>query len=98
MGVVMITTEEYKELILAQQDKNALLDEVADAQLRYTSESLKELLLLLTDGKEASEWRDKKLQWFDIAKQEKIAEYLNTNYIRNGVLKFYKTKGEQENE
>ena len=97
MGIVMIDAEEYRKLILAEDDKNNLLDEFADteAQLRYTSECLKELLLFLTDGKEATEWQDKKLQSFDIAGQGKIAEYLNTNYVRNGVLKFYKIKGEE---
>lgn len=100
MGIVMIDADTYKKLVLAEAENEKLLVELqyADHQLKTASNDLKDLLLFLTDGRQVVEWKDKKLQGFDIVNSGAIAEYLNTNYMQYGVLQFNKIKGEQEDE
>ena len=90
----MITTEEYKELLLAKQysealeeDNNILADRVIEAE-----ECLRELLLMLTKGHTSVNWSDKKFAWHDLARSEEVAEYLNKNYVIDGRLQFEKVK------
>lgn len=93
----MITSEEYKELVLAKEENTRLLEELkyADEQLRITQNNLKELLLLLTNGKTSTIYGE--LQSFEIITDTEIAKYINKNYLAKGTLKFTKIK-ENNNE
>ena len=94
----MITTEEYKELVLAQQE---LVEVTCDLKFEYkkrltAEENLKELLLILTGNKIKIEWADGKIKGYEI-KDSETADFLNENYIKDGILQFEKVK-ENNNE
>lgn len=87
----MITTEEYKKLIIAEQDLAQAVDTITicNKEKQEAEDSLKELLLMLTKGEKKVQWEDG-IKWFDIAPAEKIAEYLNKHYFKDGILTFTK--------
>ena len=97
----MITTEEYKELLLAQQDKAELEDTVCNLQkeqkateekLKKVEDELKELLLLLVEGEKRVHWTEGKYETFDLVGREEIVAYINEHYVWNGELQFKKVK------
>ena len=87
----MITTEEYEKLVIAKKELELLTESVKQLNtIRQEAEdNLKELLLMLTKGEKKVQWEDG-IKWFDIAPAEKVAEYLNKHYIKDGILTFTK--------
>ena len=110
LGYAVITTGEYKELIKkevelddAWRDYGFLENEnrKLTGQLAYIEEELKELLLVITDNKERASYMEHDFSEYDLADKNKVAKYINKNYMKNGVLKFKKveeTKEEETNE
>lgn len=92
----IITTEEYKDLLLAKEDCNNRLDEayVLAERLNEVEENLQELLLMLVKGNPTPTWGTK-FEWIDIERAENIAEYINKNYLNTG-LKFEKEKANEQ--
>lgn len=92
----MITTEEYKELVLAKETTEKLADELryADAKLREAQSNLKEILLMLTGGHTVPKYGDV-FESFDIIDDAEIAKYISAYYMDKGILKFTKNKGEE---
>jgi hypothetical protein len=90
----MITTDEYQDLIRAKDERDKLSEELvyADNKLMQTEQKLKELVLLLTDGKVKVGWHTNELSICDLADGKDIAEYLNKNYMENGILTFTKER------
>ena len=99
MGFVMIDTDEYKELILAKEDAENYHYEckVAGNLLKEAKENLSELLLFITKGKTKTEFEDK-FHSYDVASIYEMADFINENYVDDGILKFKKVKKEKENE
>lgn len=88
MGMTMISNEEYKELILAQ-DENEYLDDAlnsANKRLNKRTMALNGLLLMLTKGARTTEWKDRKFEPYDLASNTEIADYLNAHYVKDGIL------------
>lgn len=90
----IITTEEYKELLLAKADA-----ETCPAELSVTREELKgaraelaELLLMLVKNEASPQWDSRKYEWYDLERSENIVEYINRHYVKNGILQFNKIK------
>jgi hypothetical protein len=110
IGFAMLTTNEYKELILKEKELDDALRDYGflenenrklTGQLAYIEEELKELLLILTDNKERASYMEHDFSEYDLADKKEIAKYINKNYMKNGVLKFRKveeTKEEETNE
>lgn len=97
MGAVIISTDEYKELLQAQHDcETHLIDlNIAQIELENAKEDLKDLLLMLTKGIEKTAYSDG-IHSFEIEMDDKIAKYLNENYIEDGKVLFErKYKDEQ---
>ena len=85
----IITTEEYKELVQTQQENAELLDAVkcAGIELEQVKADLKELLLMLTKGNEATEYNDA-IYSFEIVTNDVIAKYISENYFKKGKVIF----------
>ena len=64
--------------------------------MNESKDELKELILILTKGKERASYGDYNFANYEIEDNNKIAKYLNDNYLVNGVLKFKKIKKELE--
>ena len=95
----IITTEEYKELILDQVEKAELQDSIIEWVKRCAEaeDSLKELLLTITQGKTKACYEEFKT--YELATDFEIAEFINRNYVdENGILNFTKVHKENENE
>lgn len=94
--VTMITTEEYKELVLAKAETDRLNEELKQADQRLTDaeRNLKELLLLLTKGETVPKYGTA-FEGFEIINDSEIAKYISENYMTKGLLKFTKNKGEK---
>lgn len=101
----MITTDEYKELILAQQENAEYQDIVIDLDIRRqgaednlkeVEEELKDLLLLLMKGEKRVPWAEGKYETFDLAGREETIAYINKHYVWNGELQFRKVKNNDE--
>jgi hypothetical protein len=87
-GVTMITNDEYKELILAQQrveECEVALHQIAE-ELDLEKRWLSSLLLVITKGVKKSQWQDGKFEGFDLADNKEIAEYINAHFVRDGKL------------
>lgn len=84
----VITTEEYKELIEAQQDVKNYGDAFHECsvELSETRKKLDALLLFITKGETISKWEDKKFESFDLARDFELAEYINKHFMKNGRL------------
>lgn len=95
--LAMITTEEYKELVLAKDERDKLVEELAyaDQKLLAAQDDLKELLLMLTDGHTVSKFGEA-FESYDIVSDSVIAKFISENYMTKGLLKFTKNKGEQK--
>ena len=101
-GCVMITTEEYKNLVLIEKEleeekeyssmlrleKNRLKDEFEKLE-----EELKELLLAIVKEPKAN--YDNMFQIYDIKKSEEISAYIEEHYSKNGMLQFRKNRKEE---
>ena len=88
-GFTMLTNDEYKELILAQQkcaECEEALHKIAE-ELKQEKGWLNDLLLCITKGETKSQWDDKKFEYFDLAEKEEIAEFINANFVNDGKLK-----------
>jgi hypothetical protein len=105
MGFVMIDTDEYKELVLAQGELSLVKEDVSklttelfniSVEKREVEAELNELLLEITKGKNRTDYDDEEFPSYDIASNYVMAEFINANYLENGILKFRKVKKEAE--
>lgn len=108
--VAMITSEEYKNLILTEEKYNQELKNNVDliieknilkGEIINLEQELKELLLIVTGNKERASYMEYEFSEYDLADRKEVTEYINKNYMNNGVLKFRKleeTKEEGTNE
>jgi hypothetical protein len=84
----MITTEEYKELLEAQQnydERVVELHQIAE-ELEKQKWWFADFLFFITKGEKKSKWQDGKFEGFDLADKEEIAEYINTHFMDDGRL------------
>ena len=87
-GVTMITNDDYKELILAQQkvaEYEDALHQIAE-ELKFERGHLANLLLCITKGEKTSKWQDGKFEGFDLAEKDDIAKYINETFVEYGRL------------
>ena len=85
---VVITTDEYKELLEDQQAKQDYFEafvECAD-ELREVRKQLDNLLLFITKGAKKSQWMDGDFEGYDLENKDELAKYINKNFIENGRL------------
>lgn len=84
----VITTEEYKELIEAEQMSKEFREDFIQCadELKDVRGQLDKLLLCITNGEKVSRWQDGKFEGFDLADKEEIAKYINTHFVYNGRL------------
>jgi hypothetical protein len=84
----VITTDEYKSLLSAEQEGNEYMIAYTDAvmELKEVREQLDNLLLCITKGAKASQWQDGKFEGFDLAEKDDIAKYINENFMEYGRL------------
>lgn len=84
----IITTEEYKKLLSAEQEGEVYMMEYTKAvtELKDVKEQFFNLLLCITKGAKASQWQDGKFEGFDLADKDAIAGYINRNFMENGRL------------
>jgi hypothetical protein len=94
-GMTMIPNEEYKNLILAEQELSQVKKELncankclteKERELHLLEEEFNCLLRRLTDGKEVSRWEDNRFETYDLADRDTIASYINENYFEDGKL------------
>jgi hypothetical protein len=100
--LAMITTEEYKELILKEQECEQMkLDfiELAEEEkelkekLGKTQEKLEGLLNCITSGQEPR-WEEE-YRSYDLADNLVISDYINKNFVKDGKLN---VKGNDNND
>lgn len=86
--MAIITTEEYKELLQAQQDAEYYKNqyEIKKDKLQSLTDEFNNMLLMLTNGKKKVEWSDNLFNYFDLASGRAIAEYINEKYVEDGML------------
>lgn len=82
----MITTDEYKELINAQQEGEVFMMQLAEAttELRTYKANLEGLLNFITKGenpKYDGEYKDYQLEY-----SSEITDYINKNFVKDGRL------------
>ena len=84
----VITTDEYKSLLSAEQEGNEYMIAYTDAvmELKEVREQLDNLLLCITKGAKKSQWQDGKFEGFDLARDFEIANYINENFMRDSRL------------
>ena len=84
----VITTDEYKSLLSAEQEGNEYMIAYTDAvmELKEVRDQLDNLLICITKGAKASQWQDGKFEGFDLAEKNDIAKYINENFMKNGRL------------
>jgi hypothetical protein len=84
----VITTDEYRELIEAEQMSKEFRKDFIDAvaEMKAIREQLDNLLLCITKGAKASQWQDGKFEWHDLADKNDIAKYINENFMEYGRL------------
>lgn len=82
----VITTDEYKSLLNAQQEGEIFMMQLAEAttELRTYKENLEGLLNCITSGQEPR-W-DKEYKSYDLADNTTIANYINKNFVKDGKL------------
>ena len=93
--LAMITTEEYKELINAQQEGEVFMMQLAEAttELRTYKANLEGLLEFITKGenpKYDGEYKDYQLEYVS-----EIADYINKHFVKDGKLN---VKGNTDND
>ena len=88
----VITTEEYQELLQAKNENEFIKEELSctEAKLLKTKNSLQEFVFLITKGEIRSKWSEGLFEGFDLVKDSEIAEYINTNFMKDGKLIFSK--------
>ena len=91
----VITTEEYKSLLNAQQEGEIFMMQLAEAtsELRTYRENLEGLLNFLTSGQNPR-W-DEEYKSYDLIDNSKIADYINQNFLKDGKLNI---KGNTDND
>ena len=103
MGFVIIDIDEYKELILAKEEltyKEKEISELSDelfnlsVEKREIETELKELLLEITKGNNRTNCDEEGFLSYEVASNYVMAEFINDNYLENGILKFRKVKKE----
>lgn len=82
----IITTDEYKELIKAQQDGENYADAFHECleELKQTQLKLEGLLNCITSGKNPK-W-DGAYNSYELADNSTIADYINKNFVKDGTL------------
>ena len=90
----VITTDEYKELLDDQQVKADYQNwfNQAEKELEIRTKALNDLLLMLTKGEKASRWEDRKFESCDLASSQDIADYLNSHFVKDGILQLKENK------
>lgn len=93
--LTMITSEEYKNLVLVDSEYHRLSEEFKDAKekLKLTEIALENLLLMLTKGKTTPDYKDG-FKSFDIEIDINIANYINENFLTDCRLDIKHNKGE----
>ena len=91
----MITTDEYKKLINAQQEGEVFMMQLAEAttELRTYKANLEGLLEFITKGENPKcdgEYKDYQLEYVS-----EIANYINKNFVKDGKLN---VKGNDNND
>ncbi len=91
----LITTDEYKSLLNAQQEGEVFMMQLAEAttELRTYKENLEGLLNFLTSGQNPR-W-DEEYKSYDLIDNSKIADYINQNFLKDGKLNI---KGNTDND
>ena len=91
----LITTDEYKNLLNAQQEGEVFMMQLAEAttELRTYKENLEGLLNFLTSGQNPR-W-DEEYKSYDLIDNSKIADYINQNFLKDGKLNI---KGNTDND
>lgn len=91
----IITTDEYKNLLNAQQEGEVFMMQLAEAttELRTYKENLEGLLNFLTSG-QSPRW-DEEYKSYDLIDNSKIADYINQNFLKDGKLNI---KGNTDND
>ena len=91
----IITTDEYKNLLNAQQEGEIFMMQLAEAstELREYKERLEGLLNCITDGKNPH-W-DGAYNSYELADNSTIANYINQNFLKDGKLNI---KGNDNND
>jgi hypothetical protein len=82
----MITTDEYKELINAQQEGEVFMMQLAEAttELRTYKANLEGLLNCITNG-ENPKW-DEQYRSYELADTLVVTDYINKNFLKDGIL------------
>lgn len=82
----MITTDEYKELINAQQEGEVFMMQLAEAttELRTYKEKLEGLLNCITNG-ENPKW-DEQYRSYEIVDNLVLTDYINKHFVKDGKL------------
>lgn len=91
----IITTEEYKNLINAQQEGEVFMMQLAEAttELRTYKANLEGLLNCITTGLEPR-W-DEEYKSYDLVDNTKLADYINEHFVTDGKLNI---KGNDNND
>jgi hypothetical protein len=84
----VITTEEYKELLEAEQMSKEFRKDFLDAvaELKEAREQLDNLLLFITKGAKKSQWMDGDFEGYDLADKDELAKYINKHFMKDGRL------------
>lgn len=95
--ITMITSEEYRELVLGEEERDRLLEELKykEEQLEKAQKTLEELLLMLTKGTGIPKYGDK-FESYDIIDDSVIADYINTHFKDKGTLYFVDKENNNE--
>lgn len=82
----MITTDEYKELINAQQEGEVFMMQLAEAttELRTYKANLEGLLNFITKGENPK--YDGAYKDYQIEYSSEITDYINKNFVKDGIL------------
>lgn len=104
-GFTCLSNEDFKKAILVETELEKAKQEIVQLsddnlnltnELNESKEELKDLILMLTGGKERASYCDYNFANYEIEDSGEIAKYLNENYLEKGVLKFKKIKKELE--
>jgi hypothetical protein len=84
----VITTEEYRELIEAEQMSKEFRKDFIDAvaEMKAVRGQLDNLLLFITKGAKKSQWQDGDFEGYDLENKDELAKYINKNFMKDGRL------------
>lgn len=104
-GLAMIYNEDFKNLILKEKELEETKENLGlitidrdnlFKELKEVKEELRDLLLVVTDGEYHVYYGEKKFHDYNI-NQEKIAKFINKNYLdEKGILTFRKNEKVKE--